>query len=513
MSNVIEKLFSQAKKYTEGELKEKERRLKKINKSLKILNSSGTGMIVGENRSKEHEEITRQNVAEKEKIEGILRFGSKYDSLDMNVLNSRDEKGFPDFFIFPPHGDFSGLTERTIGAFFSNKEGVWNRSIPLGLSDFNFNFGYYEDVIERLKKLSRWHGPNRYASISVSPDVIVPPKTLREIKKITKEFEEFWDDYFFFVEIGGWELNKTIQINPEAEFLLVFYYACQFWVLEKSRFITLDAFIVLHGTNTMGYTCAALSFALGNINKPVIVTGAQVPLGYLGSDVTTNLINALRLSVWGYHPVKGVMAVFGSKIISGVRVKKGTDFDYDPFSSFITGSLGQIGRFMRINVPALEKHVSYLSKVKPLAIQSRVLSVKKNFDTSKIASLTELPGMSPDIFKSLVENVGMKAFIFRAFGAGDPSSNLFGGFEYLKEKKIPIVVTTQAPSGIASFQVNETGKYLRDNDLAIPAFDMSIESMTVKLAWLIAQGADYEEIKTEMGKDLHGEINIENELL
>ena len=274
-----------------------------------------------------------------------------------------------------------------------------------------------------------------------------------------------------------------------------------------------DAFIVLHGTNTMGYTCAALSFALGNINKPVIVTGAQVPLGYLGSDATTNLINALRLSVWGYHPVKGVMAVFGSKIISGVRGKKGTDFDYDPFSSFITGSLGQIGRFMRINVPALEKHVSYLSKVKPLAIQSRVLSVKKNFNTSKIASLTELPGMSPDIFKSLVENVGMKAFIFRAFGAGDPSSNLFGGFEYLKEKKIPIVVTTQAPSGIASFQVNETGKYLRDNDLAIPAFDMSIESMTVKLAWLIAQGADYEEIKTEMGKDLHGEINIENELL
>src|SRR3989338_2657318 len=55
-----------------------------------------------------------------------------------------------------------------------------------------------------------------------------------------------------------------------------------------------DAFIVLHGTNTMGDTCAALSFALGNINKPVIVTGAQVPLGYLGSDATTNLINALR---------------------------------------------------------------------------------------------------------------------------------------------------------------------------------------------------------------------------
>ena len=59
-----------------------------------------------------------------------------------------------------------------------------------------------------------------------------------------------------------------------------------------------DAFIVLHGTNTMGYTAAALTFALENINKPVILTGAQVPLGYLGTDSVTNLVNALRMAVW-----------------------------------------------------------------------------------------------------------------------------------------------------------------------------------------------------------------------
>ncbi len=263
----------------------------------------------------------------------------------------------------------------------------------------------------------------------------------------------------------------------------------------------------------MGYTCAALSFALENINKPVIVTGAQVPLGYLGSDATTNLINALRLAVWGYHPVKGVMAVFGSKIISGVRVKKGTDFDYDPFKSFIKGSLGQIGRFMKIDVVALEKHNQYLSKVKPLAIQRRILSVKSKFDTSSIASLTEFPGMSADIFKTLVENNSIKAFIFRAFGAGDASANLFSSFEYLRENKIPIVVTTQAPNGISSFQVNETGQYLAEHSLAVPAFDMSIESITTKLAWLLAQDFDYEHIKSKMLEDLHGEINIENELL
>ena len=274
-----------------------------------------------------------------------------------------------------------------------------------------------------------------------------------------------------------------------------------------------DAFIILHGTNTMGYTCAALSFAFENINKPVIVTGAQVPLGYLGTDATTNLINSLRIAVWGYHPVKGVVSVFGSKIISGTRVKKGTDFDYDPFSSFQSGALGQIGRFIRIDETALNKHVSYLSKVKPLAIQSRVLSVKSDFETESIASLTEFPGMSPDTFQSLVENNNIKAFVFRAFGAGDASAHLFKGFEFLKKKKIPIIVTSQAPSGVASFQVNETGQHLKDNDLAIPAYEMSMESMTTKLGWLLAQKSTYEQIKTKMIEDLHGEINIENELI
>ena len=221
----------------------------------------------------------------------------------------------------------------------------------------------------------------------------------------------------------------------------------------------------------------------------------------------------MRLAVWGYHPIKGVLTVFGSKIITGTRVKKGTDFDYDPFKAFQTGSLGQIGRFIRIDETALAKHNAYLSKHGPLAIQSRVLKVKKDFDTSRIFSLTEFPGLSKDVFQSLAENNDAKAFIFRAFGAGDMSSHLTEGVEYLKKKQIPIVVTTQAPSGVASFQVNEPGMYLKQHDLAIPAYDMSIEAMTVKMGWLLAQGKSYEQIKVDMLEDMHGEINLETELI
>ena len=132
------------------------------------------------------------------------------------------------------------------------------------------------------------------------------------------------DDFLSAVHASTEILKKNWNIEIEAQVAQLFNVDSSDMLPENWTAIAAkvqetydehDAFIVLHGTNTMGYTCAALTFALENINKPVIVTGAQVPLGYLGSDATTNLVNALRLAVWGYHPIKGVMAVFGSKII------------------------------------------------------------------------------------------------------------------------------------------------------------------------------------------------------
>ncbi|KPA19469.1 asparaginase, partial [Candidatus Magnetomorum sp. HK-1] len=104
----------------------------------------------------------------------------------------------------------------------------------------------------------------------------------------------------------------------------------------------------------------------------------------------------------------------------------------------------------------------------------------------------------------------------RAFGAGDVSTNLHPAFEYLKDNEIPIIVTTQAPNGNSNFQVNEPGQKLREKELAIPAYDMSIESQTTKLAWLLAQKRDdnltYADINREMIHDIRGEINVLKEL-
>ena len=282
----------------------------------------------------------------------------------------------------------------------------------------------------------------------------------------------------------------------------------------KAKYDDYESFIITHGTNTLGYTCAALSFALVNPSKPIILTGSQVPAGLPGSDGLTNLENALRVATWPRetNPIKGVVAVFGSHIITGARVKKDTEFDYDAFKSFSTSSIGRIGRIINISEPNLAKHISYLSTgMWPEAKDAATLRCESEFDM-RIASLTEFPGMSSDIFMTLVERNDVKGIILRAFGAGDPCRRHRKAFEDLKGMSIPLVITTQAPNGNSNFQVNKPGEYLREHELAIPAFDMSIEAQTTKLGWLLAkknQGAlTFPGVCEQMNNDLRGEINV-----
>ena len=328
------------------------------------------------------------------------------------------------------------------------------------------------------------------------------------IKPTLSSLKKIWD---VDVDIDPYEL-----CNVDSSDILP-----QHWTdlaaLIKEKYDDYDSFLITHGTNTLGYTCAALSFALANLNKPVILTGSQVPSGEPGTDALTNINNAIRVAAWprerlNFKRLKGVLAVFGSHIIPGTRVKKDTEFDYDAFKSFSTGSIGRIGRIININEPNLEKHLSYLkTPLYPEARKAKDLICKKGFDM-RIASLTEFPGMSPKIFETIVEHNEIKGFILRSFGAGDASTYLHPAFEFLKSKEIPIVVTTQAPNGNSNFQVNEPGKYLKDNGLAIPAYDMSIESQTTKLAWLLAKKnkgeLNYSQICEEMVHDIRGEINV-----
>lgn len=282
--------------------------------------------------------------------------------------------------------------------------------------------------------------------------------------------------------------------------------------LVGERYDEYDSFVITHGTNTLGYTCAALSFSLVNPGKPIILTGSQVPINQPGSDAKTNLDNAIRLATWQQDEIRGVICVFGSHIITGTRVKKDTEFDYDAFRSFQSGSIGRIGRLIDINKPNLTRHLGYLqSPSYPIARKRSGLRIENDFN-SKIVSLTEFPGMNPDLLRVLFKEHGIKGFIIRAFGAGDLSTQFLDVLRYLKEQEVPVVVTTQAPNGNATLQVNEPGQKLAEQDLVIPAFDMSIESQTAKLCWLLAKmdnsQINFGQLREMMKTDMKGEINV-----
>lgn len=278
-------------------------------------------------------------------------------------------------------------------------------------------------------------------------------------------------------------------------------------IIEK--YDDFDSFIITHGTNTLGYTCAALSFAFSKIGKPIILTGSQVPWGEYGADAEMNLENAFRVAARS-DQLRGVLAVFGSHIITGTRVKKTTEFDYDAFKTFNSkASLGRIGRVLRFDPDSVNEHnIKY-----GIARKKYDILCSSMFNMNDIVSLTEFPGMNKHFFERLVE-VGAKGFILRSSGAGDPNigdendkiDNLRDAFKYLYEKKIPIVVTTQAPDGVASMNVNEPGVKARELG-AIPAWDMSMEAMTTKLGWLLAQGFDYYNIVRQMSENIRGELN------
>lgn len=155
------------------------------------------------------------------------------------------------------------------------------------------------------------------------------------------------------------------------------------------------AFVVTHSTNTMGYSCSAVSFAIENLGKPIIFTGSQVSYGMVGTDAIMNLENVVRIIADDNCKLAGVCCIFGSKVITGTRVKKKTEFEYDAFKTFgRVQDIANIGNSVVYNENELEKHLKYMgtkSKVKS------GLVVKNEFNTN-IISLTEFPRIKSRLF-------------------------------------------------------------------------------------------------------------------
>ena len=251
-----------------------------------------------------------------------------------------------------------------------------------------------------------------------------------------------------------------------------------------------DGFIIIHGTDTLAYTASALSFALKNIDKPVIFTGAQKPFDDINSDGRNNLINSCLLV---QMELAEIGIVFGSKILRGNRSTKVSESSLDAFDSPMVEPLGEISL-----EPRLKKHIKRRNFGKQLICQS-------DFNP-KVIVITLQPSL-PVTFLRKILDTGCKGVILKAFGAGNIPNDIITFLREAKSSDIPVVVLSQCNKGITQMQLYQVGYQVLEAG-AIAGRDMTLEAAVTKLMWGLANIKKISELKKLFDMNLAGEVTI-----
>lgn len=250
-----------------------------------------------------------------------------------------------------------------------------------------------------------------------------------------------------------------------------------------------DGFVITHGTDTMAYTASAISFALHNIDKPIIFTGSQKPITDIPSDASNNLINAVIVAS---KFKTGASIVFGPKILRANRSTKVSESTLDAFDSPIVSPLGII---------SLEPLItsSYLPKIK------KTSSFNMTFDPN-IAVIKIIPGLSHKNLNYII-NKDFHGLILEGFGPGNIPKTLLPFLGKAKDQNLPVIILSQCIKGVARMQLYKVGKDALKAG-AIPGEDMTIEAASTKLMWLLSQTQDINKIRQLFQTNIAGEITI-----
>ncbi|AMX04095.1 type I asparaginase [Microbulbifer thermotolerans] len=253
-----------------------------------------------------------------------------------------------------------------------------------------------------------------------------------------------------------------------------------------------DGFVVLHGTDTMAYTTSALSFALRGLNKPVLVTGSQIPLREMRSDAHNNLIAALLLSA--DEALNEVCLYFNGKLLRGNRAIKISAGSLDAFASPNYPLLGEIG--IQVNID----HSSLLP-----AVAEKDFQIPANADGGVVV-LKLFPGLSP-LFLGKVLEFQPRGLVLETYGTGNaPTEN--AAFTELLKKATDRGTVCVAVSQCMENRV-DLGKYAAGSALldagVIGGLDMTTEAAFTKLNHLLAMGMSAERVREIMPVALCGE--------
>lgn len=230
-----------------------------------------------------------------------------------------------------------------------------------------------------------------------------------------------------------------------------------------------DGFVIAHGTDTMAYTAAALSYMIQNSHKPIVLTGAQKSIDLEITDAKTNLLDSFRYA--SDDKSQGVQIVFGGKVIAGTRAKKIRSKSYNAFESIDYPALAMIqdNRIMRY--------------IEPVSFQETVTFYEEM--NQNIFLMKLIPGISPKRLPFFFEQYD--AIIVESFGVGGIPASIADVFYELNEKypeKVIILATQVAHEG-SDMTVYEVGNKIKKDCSILESYDMTLEAVIAKTMWML----------------------------
>lgn len=262
-----------------------------------------------------------------------------------------------------------------------------------------------------------------------------------------------------------------------------------------ARYADHDGFVVLHGTDTMAYTASALSCMLQGLRKPVIVTGAQVPMGEVRSDALQNLITALQLAAC--DEISEVALYFNQRLLRGNRSSKVSTQRYDAFDSPNYPWLAEVGIGVQINRAALL----------PRAAQEKF--ELPDYGGGRVLALRIVPGMPLQALQALLA-LQPQALILECYGAGnapDQDPALLKMLSGASASGVVLVACSQSIHGRVALGAYATGAGLAHAGV-VGALDMTFEAIFVKLHHLFAMGLPADAVRIALLQDLSGELSV-----
>lgn len=251
----------------------------------------------------------------------------------------------------------------------------------------------------------------------------------------------------------------------------------------QERYDSYDGFVITHGTDTMAYTAAALSYLIQDSPKPIVITGSQKSIALNDTDARRNLYDSFRYAV--DRESHDVSLVFDGKVILGTRARKERSKSFNAFSSvdYPERAVIRDGRLIRYLAP------------RPYAYGAEPVFYNKLED--KVLLLTLIPGMGAEALGLLEDRY--QAVILQSFGVGGLPGGGNGPFAQAMEEWLAagktIVMMTQVPYEGSDMSVYQVGQQVKERFQLMEAYNMTLEAAATKLMWVLGQTNDPQRIR------------------